>query len=42
MVEEENGIILSDEGELLIHEDSIFQTTENTVQITVQKAKAPD
>ena len=28
MVEEENGVIINDEGELLIHEDSIVETTQ--------------
>ena len=32
MVEEENGVIVNDEGELLIHEDSINQSTQMTVE----------
>ena len=32
MVEEENGVIVSDDGELLIHEDSITQSTQMTVE----------
>ena len=28
MVEEENGVVVNDEGELLIHEDSIVETTQ--------------
>ena len=32
MVEEENGVIVNDDGELLIHEDSITQSTQMTVE----------
>ena len=32
MVEEENGLIVNDEGELLIHEDSIIETTEMSAE----------
>ena len=32
MVEEETGVIVNDEGELLIHEDSINQSTQMTVE----------
>ena len=32
MVEEENGIIVNGEGELLIHEDSIIETTEMSAE----------
>ena len=32
MVEEENGVIVNDDGELLIHEDSINQSTQMTVE----------
>ena len=32
MVEEENGVIINDEGELLIHEDSIIETTEMSAE----------
>ena len=32
MVEEENGVIVNDEGELLIHEDSIIETTQMSAE----------
>ncbi len=32
MVEEENGVIVNDEGELLIHEDSIVETTQMSAE----------
>ena len=32
MVEEENGLIVNDEGELLIHEDSIIESTEMSAE----------
>ena len=32
MIEEENGLIVNDEGELLIHEDSIIETTEMSAE----------
>ena len=32
MVEEENGLIVNDQGELLIHEDSIIETTEMSAE----------
>ena len=32
MVEEENGVIINDEGELLIHEDSIVETTQMSAE----------
>lgn len=39
MVEEENGVIVNDDGELLIHEDSITQSTQMTVEeLTILQA----
>ncbi len=32
MVDEENGVIVNDDGEILIHEDSINQSTQMTVE----------
>ena len=32
MVEEENGVIVNDDGELLIHEDSIIETTQMSAE----------
>tara|TARA_Y100000766_G_C18887303_1_gene596557 strand:+ start:986 stop:1585 length:600 start_codon:yes stop_codon:yes gene_type:complete len=32
MVEEENGVIVNDDGELLIHEDSIVETTQMSAE----------
>ena len=32
MVEEENGVIVNDEGELLIHEDTIVETTQMSAE----------
>ena len=41
MVEEEHGVIVNDEGELLIHEDSINQSTQMTVEelVVLQASK---